>query len=483
MQVTPQESPSSHNLTSEVAGDPSQGTSHDLTIDVMDHSTRKVIHGPESGSEPLEFPMPVCGTEIKVQPTTVPQVARSTESGMGNVVIKGSSDPGRSPATVVARGHVPVQRTAERHVHFSTEAIMLTGDHSGSRATVSTVDQPPTAIGAESLNPSLRDGCVNPGSVTTTLSSRNGELSTQEWTSSQSASSESGDIDMMLSVTRLLETQRLMMGAQVQAMAAQSVPPLRQFNGEDIDSDEGSIDRWIEQFEERAKVMGWNDEQKLFQLKTNLEKTAEHAVRMLSEKEKMSYESVVAALQNRFHSLDIEELRGLEFHQLMQDQQSVEELGVQLQKLERKAFLGSGPREFDRMLKGHFYQALLPKWQRKLGAPKPTEFFEELYARARTLERHDQQFNASRNDSKQQRGKSKPLGKIERTNKAEELSHKDQPDRSMGKYALERKDATIVEISATSKGTAQSCNRSQVADLGNLMSLQDLEGCLHSQPL
>ena len=53
---------------------------------------------------------------------------------------------------------------------------------------------------------------------------------------------------------------------------------MRKFSGEDIDSDEGSIDRWIEQFEEKAKVMGWNDEQKLFQLKAHLEKTAEHAV-------------------------------------------------------------------------------------------------------------------------------------------------------------------------------------------------------------
>ena len=35
-------------------------------------------------------------------------------------------------------------------------------------------------------------------------------------------------------------------------------------------------------------------------------------------------------------SLDIEELRGLESRQLMQDQQSVEKLGVQLQKLGRK---------------------------------------------------------------------------------------------------------------------------------------------------
>ena len=237
---------SSHNLTSKVAGDSSQGANIQLEKLFM------VQHG----SEPLEFPMPVCGTEIKIQPTTVPQMARSTESGMGNVVVKGSIDPGRSTSPVVAREHIASPENS-RVSHFSTEATVLAGDHSGSRANVSTVGQPPTATGAGSLNPSLRDQCVNPGSVATALSSRNGESSgTQEWKSSQIASTESGDTGMMLSVTRLLETQRLMMAAQVQAMAAQSVPPLRKFSGEDIDSDEGSIDRWIEQFEERAKVMG-----------------------------------------------------------------------------------------------------------------------------------------------------------------------------------------------------------------------------------
>ena len=81
--------------------------------------------------------------------------------------------------------------------------------------------------------------------------------------------------------------------------------------------------------------------------------------------------------------MDIEELRGLEFHQLMQDTQSVEDVRIQLQRLAQKAFPKSGAKEFDRMLKGRFYQALLPKWQRKLGAPKPSESFDDLYARAR----------------------------------------------------------------------------------------------------
>ena len=163
-------------------------------------------------------------------------------------------------------------------------------------------------------------------------------------------------------------------------MAAHSVPSHCKFSGESINTDEGSVDRWIEQFEERACVAGWSEEQKLFQLKAHLEKMAEHTVRMLPEEEKTSYAKVVIARKKRFCSVDIEELRGLEFHQLMQDKQSVEELGVELQKLERKAFPTSGTKEFDRIVKGRFYQALLPKWQQKLGAPKATETFEELYA-------------------------------------------------------------------------------------------------------
>ena len=118
---------------------------------------------------------------------------------------------------------------------------------------------------------------------------------------------------------------------------------------------------------------------------------AAHDVRMMPSEESAKYVSVVSTLRKRFQSLDIEELKRLEFHQLMQGMQSVEELGVVLQKLARKAFPDSGAKEFDRMLKGCYYQALLPKWQRKLGAPKTGETFEDLYARTRAMERHDQQ--------------------------------------------------------------------------------------------
>ena len=44
-------------------------------------------------------------------------------------------------------------------------------------------------------------------------------------------------------------------------------------------------------------------------------------------------------------------------------------------------------------MKGHFFQALLPKWQRKLGAPKTDESFDELFSRAHTMECREQQYN------------------------------------------------------------------------------------------
>ena len=201
---------------------------------------------------------------------------------------------------------------------------------------------------------------------------------------------------MLQQVTQLLQAQRDMMAAQIEAIATNSVPPLHLFRGNDVHTEDGSFDRWLEQFEDRMKVANWNDNQKLFQLKSHLEKTAAHVVRMMPSEERAKYTFVVSTLRKRFQSLDIEELKGLEFHQLMQDKQSVEELGVVLQKLARKAFPESRAKEFDRMLKGRFYQALLPKWQRKLGAPKTDESFEDLYARARAIERHDQQIGAGR---------------------------------------------------------------------------------------
>ena len=192
-----------------------------------------------------------------------------------------------------------------------------------------------------------------------------------------------------------LESQAKLLAAQANALAIQSSPPLPSFTGEDVEVEENGFGRWLDRFEERATLLAWSDQQRVYQLRSHLTKTALQVFELLAPEQRASYSEAVAALQDRFKPVDIEELRGLEFHQLMQTEESVERLGLQLMALAKKAFPSLGARELDRLLKGRFFQALLPKWQRKLGAPKVAETFAELYGRARTCERHEQQYRAS----------------------------------------------------------------------------------------
>lgn len=195
--------------------------------------------------------------------------------------------------------------------------------------------------------------------------------------------------DLMQSMTDLLRAQ---VQAMTQAAAAQSLPPLAYYNGEGSQTDEEGVDRWLERFVERGQLVGWTDEVKLCQLKLHLEGMALHAFRMFSKEDRSTFKLAAEALRKRFRPVDIEELRGLEFHRKTQAEgESVEQLGLELQRLGRRAFPSAEGPELDRLLKGRFFQALHPKWQRKLGAPKPTESFSELYDRARMMEHHDKQ--------------------------------------------------------------------------------------------
>ena len=49
--------------------------------------------------------------------------------------------------------------------------------------------------------------------------------------------------------------------------------------------------------------------------------------------------------------VDIEELKGLEFHQKMQSSETIEQLGISIQRLGSKAFPHTEGKEFDRLLK------------------------------------------------------------------------------------------------------------------------------------
>ena len=164
--------------------------------------------------------------------------------------------------------------------------------------------------------------------------------------------------DVLATVSQLIKAQTEALAAQTRATAAQHLPPLKPFTGEGKQSEENSFDRWLEHFEERANLAGWSDMQQLHQLKLLLENTALKAFRMFPEADRESYKKAKAALKSRFKSVDIEELRGLEFHHKRQESESIEELGMELETLGHKAFPPICGRELDRLLKGRFLQAL-----------------------------------------------------------------------------------------------------------------------------
>ena len=80
-------------------------------------------------------------------------------------------------------------------------------------------------------------------------------------------------------------------------------------------------------------LAGWSEDDRKYRLKMHLDKTAFYAHQNLSSDTKKSYSAVVEALRKRFLPIDIEELRGAEFYQLTQKEETVEEMGIKLQHL------------------------------------------------------------------------------------------------------------------------------------------------------
>ena len=222
--------------------------------------------------------------------------------------------------------------------------------------------------------------------------------------------------ELIQQLTQLVQTQTAMVAAQTRAMSAQSLPPVPIYSGEGEQSLEDGFERWIEQFEERARLAGWSEDLRCYHLKMRLSKTAFQTYRLLPEDVKASYSATVSVLRSKLKPVDIEELRGMEFHQLVQKKQSIEQLGLQIQKVAKRAFPTLVGKDLDRLMKGRFFQALLPKWQRKLGATKTDESFDELFSCARTMQCREQQYNdiaderkgkdkAKKADSEPNRGK------------------------------------------------------------------------------
>ena len=75
------------------------------------------------------------------------------------------------------------------------------------------------------------------------------------------------------------------MEVQASGNLLQGLPPLPIFTGENIKTEDEGFDEWFELFEERAQFAGWKPEQKLYQLKFQLDKTAQQIVKMMSDDE------------------------------------------------------------------------------------------------------------------------------------------------------------------------------------------------------
>ena len=275
-------------------------------------------------------------------------------------------------------------------VTTATETIASTATSTGdSVATRESASTPTSTMSSDLISTAAG------GRAETTTTSTVSTITTPAVTCTSTTTS--GDLQTILG--EFLEAQKRVM---VQAAAAQSLPTLPKFSGDGNEDDENSFSRWHESFEERALLMGWTPEQKLCQLKAHLEKTALQVFRMMPETERTKYDAAVTALKKRFRRVEIQELRGLEFCRKLQGDESVEQLGMDLQRMARRAFSNMPEAEFNRLLKGRFFQALQVKWQRKLGAPKPDESFQDLYDRARLLEQYEKQYSdtvAVRNES------------------------------------------------------------------------------------
>ena len=300
--------------------------------------------------------------------------------------------PLSSTSPVVSTSTSTVTRLSTTAVEFVPTLV----SHSVTPPTLTTVSK---TVTSPVSNPGVYDssGVPVPSSAPAVVTGSGGAacVSSRVEDTGVSASEPMSD-SIMETFTRLLKAQTDVLAAQACAVSVQNLPGLSCYTGEGDDATDGGFDHWLERFHARAVFAGWSSEEKLYQMKAHLDKTALNVFRMLPDQDRDTFDTAVSALKKRFRPADIEELRGLEFHHRTQgDGESIEQVGISIQQLGRKAFPSITGKDFDRLLKGRFYQALMVKWQRKLGCPKPDEGFHELLARARMLEEHEKQFAVS----------------------------------------------------------------------------------------
>ena len=229
--------------------------------------------------------------------------------------------------------------------------------------------QPLTTVSFSGIPHGGGPPCSEPSTSSTT-----GSMSTPVVSSSSTDS-------VVETMTRLLQAQADVMADQAKAATVQHLPALPCFTGEGDDVTDDGFDKWLKRFQERAKFAGWSESDQLYHLKLHLDKTALDVFRMLPDSEKLQINSAISALQKRFQSGGIEELRDSNFIILVKEVKPLSNLAYAYNSLEEKPSLPLLDKTLTASSKDAFIKlCYLVKWQRKLGAPKADETFHDLYA-------------------------------------------------------------------------------------------------------
>ena len=89
-----------------------------------------------------------------------------------------------------------------------------------------------------------------------------------------------GSGELIQQLTQLVQTQTAMVASQTRVMSVQSLPPVPSYSGEGEQCLEDGFERLVKQYEERARLAGWSEDLRRYQLKMRLSKTAFQTYRL-----------------------------------------------------------------------------------------------------------------------------------------------------------------------------------------------------------
>jgi len=172
------------------------------------------------------------------------------------------------------------------------------------------------------------------------------------------------------------------------ALLSQQIPLLPKFSWDALEGDAESFTDWIEQLELIAEAYRWSSQSKLVNLVTRLRGQAYSFYRSCTSDQRTDYNTLVAALKERFTPIQIQSVQSSKFHERKQlPAETVDSYAQDLKKLYYKAYAGAqkGSKEAEAMgrsvLAYQFVAGLFPHLKSKLVGCDGK--LEELLAKAR----------------------------------------------------------------------------------------------------